>query len=160
MTVSTVNPNLVYGFFGSLQHSKDGGQSWVEAKGKIQPYSLSSDPEREGVLYASTKNGVQVSEDNGDTWKSLSVELEGGEVSVFGIHPENKYALVFSEKLGGLGRSTDGGLTWERIAESFGGSPVLHIAYSKAKPSEVYVLTQSNTIYKSTDAGNSWTKVR
>lgn len=160
MTVSSVNSDLVYGHFGSMQHSKDGGRTWQLAKGSIQPYSLSTDPKREGIVYAATANGIQVSENNGDTWKSYSKELENGAVSVFALDPESRYALAFSQALGGMGKTSDAGATWTKINESFGNHPVMFIAYSKTQTGLLYVLTQSNTIYKSTDEGSTWMKIR
>lgn len=162
MTVSQVNPDLVYGFFGGkLQRSADGGRSWEYAKGTIAPISLSSDPMKENVVYASTQNGVQVSEDKGDSWKSISSQLEGGAVSVFVVNPQTPaYALTFSEKLGGMGKSIDGGVTWQKLQETFGGEAVLYLSFSKSEMSTVYALTNANSVYKSTDSGNIWTKIR
>lgn len=159
MTVSMVNPELVYGYYGNLQRSVDGGKTWEVAKGTIQPISLSSDPVKENVVYAATQSGVMVSEDKADTWRSLSLQLDGAAASLIAFHPANEYALTYSLKLGGMGKSTDGGKTWERLNENFGGEAVLFVAYSKTE-SRVYALTESNVIYKSIDAGETWTKVR
>lgn len=159
MTVSMVNPDLVYGYYGTLQRSTDGGRTWEEAKGRVQPISLSSDPARENVVYAATQSGVQISEDRADTWKSLSPQLDGAVASLITFHPTNEYALTYSLKLGGMGKSTDGGKTWEKLSEDFGGEAVLFVAYSKTE-SRVYALTESNAIYKSIDTGNTWTKVQ
>lgn len=161
MTVSQVNPSIVYGFFdGKLQRSTDGGSSWEYAKGTIAPISLSSDPKDERVLYASTQNGVQVSKDKGETWQSLSLELEGGVVTVFVIDPTATYALAFSEKLGGMGKSVDGGMTWQKVAETFRNEAVLYVAFSKTQTGLVYALTNRNSVYKSADNGTTWIKVR
>ncbi len=162
MTVSTVSPDIVYGFFGGkIQRSTDGGQNWEYTKGVVSPISLSSHPTLENVIYAATQNGVQLSEDKGDTWKSISSQLEGGAVSVFALHPADaKYALAFSEQLGGLGKSTDAGGTWQRIPENFGGGAILYIAFSKTEPDIAYSLTNTNSVYKSTNRGEEWLKVR
>lgn len=162
MTVSVVNPEIVYGFFaGRIQKSIDGGRNWEYAKGSISPISLSSDPNRESVVYAATQSGVRVSEDKGDSWKSLSPQLEGGAVSVIAFNPHNaQIALTFAETLGGLGKSTDGGLTWSKINETFGGGAVLYIAFSKVQAGVVYSLTNQNSIFKSSDDGATWQKVR
>lgn len=159
MTLGTANPSLVYGYFGHLQRSKDSGITWEMAKGSIQPYSLSTNPKMENVLYGATQNGVMISEDYGDTWRSLSSELEGGSVSIFSLNPDGTQALAFSQILGGLAKSTDVEMTWRKINENFGQSAVIHIAYSKTAPSIVYALTQANAIYKSTDEGETWLKV-
>ncbi len=162
MTVSTANPDVAYGYFGGkLQKSVDGGKTWTYAKGAIAPISLVSDPTRENVVYAATQNGVQISEDTGDSWRSISTALEGGAVSVFALNPSDpQNALVFSETLGGLGKSTDGGKTWEKINEAFGGGAVLYIAFSKVQPKMVYALTNQNVIYKSSDGGDTWQNIR
>lgn len=159
MAVSTVNPNLVYGHYGNLQRSTDGGRTWEVTKGSVKPISLSNDPQRESVVYAATQNGVLVSEDRGDSWKSISPQLDGGAVSVFAVHPTGKYALTYSVKLGGMGKSTDAGATWRMVSENFGGEAVMFVAYAKNEPF-VYVLTESNAIYKSADEGETWSKVR
>lgn len=161
MTVSTANPDNVYGFFGGrLQRSTDSGASWEYANGTVAPLSLSTHPANPDVVYAATQNGVQMSEDKGDSWKSLSPELDGGAVSLFVLHPDDaQYALTFSERLGGLGKSTNGGMTWERISETFGGDTVLYLSFSKSEPDVVYALTNTNSVYKSTDRGNIWAKV-
>jgi photosystem II stability/assembly factor-like uncharacterized protein len=161
MTVSQVNPSIVYGFFGGkLQRSTDEGRTWEYAKGTIAPISLSSDTKDESTLYASTQNGVQVSKDRGETWHSVSPQLEGGAVSVFVIDPTSTYALAFSEKLGGMGKSVDGGTTWQKVQDTFGSEAVLYIAFSKSQTRVVYALTNKNSVYKSTDSGTAWTKVR
>jgi hypothetical protein len=159
LTVSAVNPDIVYGYFNGLQRSLDAGLTWDWTESKIQPHSLSTDPQDENVVYAATSVGVIVSRDRGDTWENLSEALLG-EVSVFSMSPNGTEALTFSQALGGLGKSMDSGLTWERIGEGFGGAMVTHIAYSKSTPSIVYSFNQSNSIYKSLDSGDTWTKLR
>ena len=161
MAVSQANPDIVYGFFaGKLERSADGGRSWEYAKGSVFPISLSTDPKNESVLYASTQDGVQISKDRGDSWQSVSPQLEGGTVSVFALDPLSTYALAFSEKLGGMGKSADGGVTWRKTQETFGGEAVLYLAFSRPQAGAVYALTNKNSVYKSADSGESWTKVR
>jgi photosystem II stability/assembly factor-like uncharacterized protein len=162
LAASSANPDSVYGFYGGrLQRSIDGGETWEYAKGTVAPISLATNPLREGVVYAATQRGVQVSEDRGDSWKSLSTQLESGAVSVIAYSPHDaEIALAFAEAVGGLGRSTDGGLTWSKVNENFGNDTVLYVAYSRSQQGLVYSLTHSNGIYKSIDDGATWQKVR
>lgn len=161
MVVSQVNPNIVYGSFGGkIQRTIDGGLSWKFTEGSVQAISLSSDPKNESVLYASTPNGVQVSRDGGDTWQSMSPQLEGGAVSVFALEPKSSYALAFSQTLGGMGKSTDGGSTWQKVSESFGTEAVLYLAFSQSQQGTVYALTSGNSLYKSINSGDTWIKTR
>ncbi len=161
MAVSMANPSVMYGFFGGKpQRSADEGSSWGHANGAIAPISLSTDPQDGDTVYASSRNGVMVSKDRGDTWSSLSAELEDGAVSAFVLDPTAPQdALAFAEKLGGLGKSSDGGATWRRVAESFGGEAILYLAFSRSEPGVVYALSHLNSVYKSSDRGSIWSKV-
>ncbi len=161
MTISQINPNIIYGFFaGRLQRSINGGVSWEYTKSNIAPISLSSDLEYENTLYASTQDGIKISKDGGETWQSLSSQLEGGFVTVFSIDPTNTYSLTFSERIGGMGKSIDGGITWQKIQYTFDGEIILYISFSKSESGIVYALTNKNSIYKSIDSGTSWKKIR
>jgi hypothetical protein len=164
MAVSPVNPDLIYGWYaGNLQRSTDQGETWEIVNQDLLAVYLAADTEDEDVVYAATPQGqgVMISRDMGATWESLSPALGGGAVSVVAIHPQDpKILLAFSEKLGGLGKSTDGGTTWTKVSEEFRGEAILHIAFSRSTPDVVYALTHENELYKSVDAGDSWTQVR
>lgn len=162
MTVSAADPTVVYGYYGGkLQRSKDGGESWERAVGSVMPIALVSHPTRASVLYAATPKGVQVTEDYGNTWRSLSVQLDTGAVLALAIDSvDTDRLLAFSEALNGLGKSTDGGRSWRSISESFGGSDVLHLAMSSSDPNTVYALTSANAVYKSSDGGDAWARIR
>ena len=163
MAISPVNPDLVYGWSqGVLQRSADQGETWEIVNRNLLPVYLVADTKNEDILYAATsqEQGALVSRDRGTTWASLSGELEGGAVSVIAIHPEDsKILLTFSEKLGGLGKSIDGGATWKKVTEGFRGETVLYIAFSRNTPNVVYVFTNENRLYKSSDIGDTWTQI-
>lgn len=164
MTVSPVNPDLIYGWYqGNLERSLDQGKTWEIVNRNLLPVYLAADTKDENIVYAATPQGqgVMVSRDKGATWTSLSPVLQGGAISVIAIHPQDsKILLTFSEKLGGLGKSIDSGTTWTKIPEGFGGETLLHIAFSRSEPNTAYALTHENKLYKSTDAGDTWTQVR
>lgn len=162
MAINPINPNLVYGWYrGELQRSADQGKSWEVVNQKIQPFSLAADTQDENIVYAATMQGAMISRDKGVNFAPLSKELDGGEVSVIAVHPkDSKILLAFSEKLGGLGKSIDGGATWKKIVEGWSGGSVLHIAFNGGNPNIVYALTSENVLYKSADAGDTWSKIR
>lgn len=164
MAVSPVNSDLIYGWYqGNLQRSTDQGKTWEIVNRDILAVSLAADSQDENTVYTATPKGqgVLVSRDTGVSWASLSKELEGGAVSVITVHPENpNILLVFSEKLGGLGKSVDAGKTWTKTDETFNGETILHVAFDKSNPNVVYALTHENTLYKSTDTGGTWQKIR
>lgn len=163
MAISPVNPNLFYGWYrGNLQRSHDAGKTWNIISRDLLIIQLTADPKDENIVYAATpdEKGVRVSLDEGETWQSLSKELEGGQVAVISVNPSNNQEmLVFAEKIGGLGKSTDGGKTWKKINEEFQGETVLYISYDKNQPKNVYLLTHENVIYKSMNSGETWVKI-
>ena len=162
LSVSPVNPNLVYGWYqGQLQRSTDGGKNWEAFKNGFVIVSLTADPNDENVVYAITPqgNGVMVSKDKGMSWNILSKDLQGGLTSSFAVDPADSHIMLsHSEKLG-LAKSTDSGVTWQKINQSFDGD-ILYIAYDKTQPNRVYGLSTTNSIYKSLDSGQTWTKIR
>ena len=159
MAVSPVNPSLVYGWYqGNLQRSVDEGVSWEIVNTSVQAGSLVADSQDENIVYA-TGRGVSISKDKGVNWQSLSSQLEGGIVTSMAIHPaEANMLLAFSEKLGGLGKSIDSGITWNKINESFDGETIVHIAFDRNNPATLYAITHENSLYKSNDVGETWSK--
>ncbi len=164
MSVSPVNPNLMYGWYqGNLQRSINQGKTWEIVNRNLLPVYLAADTQDENVVYAATTQGqgVMVSKDKGATWTSLSPELEDGAVSVIVSNPQDaKILLTFSEKLGGLGKSIDAGKTWGKVSSDFGVGAVLHIVFNRSNPNIVYALTHENKLYKSSDGGDSWKQIR
>lgn len=164
MAVSPVNPDIIYGWYqGNLQRSIDGGKNWEIINKDIFAVQLAADSQDERTLYAATPDGrgVLVSRNGGVDFTSLSSTLEGGQVSVIAVHPADaKQLFVFSEMLGGLGESIDGGVIWRKIPEIFDGETILYITFQSQNPTIVYALTHKNSIYKSTDTGETWSKIR
>lgn len=163
MTISPVNPNLVYGWYqGNLQRSADQGKTWEIVNRDLLVVYLVADSEDENIVYAASPRGqgILVSRDGGRNWTSLSKELEGGAISVVAVQPKNAQVLLtFSEVLGGLGKSNDGGKTWKKVNGSFNGETILHLAFNSNSPNIVYALGHENGLYKSTNAGDTWNKI-
>lgn len=161
LAVSPVNPDIMYGWYqGNIQRSLDQGKTWEIINNNILAIQLAADSKDENIVYAATPNGVMISKDKGTAWGLLSLKFEGGAVFAIAVHPQDaKTLLVFSERLGGLGKSVDGGVTWKKISEVFNGEIIFHIAFSRINSNIVYVLTGENAIYKSADAGDTWQKI-
>ncbi|MEM8490314.1 MAG: glycosyl hydrolase [Pseudomonadota bacterium] len=62
-----------------LYHTTDWGKSWKQISDGIPVDQftrvLRADPDREGLLYAGTERGLYVSSDNGQSWRSLQLNL-------------------------------------------------------------------------------------
>lgn len=158
MTISPVNPNLIYGWFqGALQRSTDEGKNWeIASTTNVPVVNIAADPKDENIVYAATPQGLLMSINKGAEWSTLF----DGFVSVVAINPlDSQMLLSFSEK-NKLARSNDGGKNWEKLNETFSGETPLFISFAKQNPEIVYTLTEKNSIYKSSDGGVSWNKIR
>ncbi len=155
MAVSPVNPDLIYGWYGYLQRTIDGGKGWKRIPTAFSIVQLTADTKDENIVYAATPQGLQKSSDKGQTWKLLF----DGFVSAVAVNPASQNLLSFSQKFG-LARSNDGGVIWEKINQSFNGETPLFISFSRQRPELVFLLTEKNSLYKSFDSGNTWGKIR
>lgn len=158
MAVSPANPKLIYGWYrGTLQRSMDEGKKWEVASSTNFPVvNLAADPNDENVVYAASSQGLMVSKNKGKDWNKL---LDGF-VSTVAINPKNSQELLSYSEKQGLAKSEDMGKTWENTTSDFSGETPLFISFNKQQPEVVYLLTEKNSIYKSTDEGNLWSKIR
>jgi photosystem II stability/assembly factor-like uncharacterized protein len=124
--------------------------------------------------------GIYKSTDAGRTWKFSGLR-DTGQISTVRVHPANP-DLVYVAALGnpfadnkerGIYRSQDGGKTWKQvlfISDSVGaadleiqpGSPnVLYACmwHGQRKPWTIISGAREGGIYKSTDGGDTWTKL-
>lgn len=162
MTVSAVNPDLLYGWHGGkIQRSQDGGKNWqVVANMPVALRSLLGDPQDANFVYALTPQGLLASQDQGVTWKEIGTLKKDGRYSAFIVRPtDSKYLLVFSDKVGLL-VTQDKGVTWKEVKTPFGKETVIYFSYSYQNPNEVYALTNNSAVYRSMDNGETWRKIR
>jgi photosystem II stability/assembly factor-like uncharacterized protein len=124
--------------------------------------------------------GIYKSTDAGKTWSSTGLR-DVGQVSTVRVHPSNP-DVVYVAALGnpfvdnkdrGVYRSTDGGKTWKNVlfvSDSVGaadleiqpGNPNVLFAcmwHGQRKPWTIISGAREGGIYKSTDGGDTWTKL-
>ena len=135
----------------------------------------------------SEQRGVFRSLDGGRSWQKVLFKDANTGASDIEIDPRNPdvvYAALWEARLGpteddndfegaggGLYKSTDGGTTWKQLA---GGLPAngvqFDLAIAPSRPSRLYVTLstlekghyasgQGNGLYRSDDAGASWTRI-
>ncbi len=157
MAVSPANPNLIFGWYaGTLQRSTDEGKNWEIASNTNFPVvNLSADPKNENIVYASSPQGLMISNDKGSSW----TKLLDGFVSVLVVNSQDSQKLLSYSEQQKLAKSNDGGKTWEKTNADFAGETPLFISYSKQDPKIIYLLTEKNSIYKSTNSALTWNKV-
>ncbi|ACT01224.1 discoidin domain-containing protein [Paenibacillus sp. JDR-2] len=94
---------------------------------------------------------IYKSTDGGATWNVLasSADPAGGDIAV---HPTNGWVYAASDN--GFYRSKNGGVSFDRLRTS----AAVDIEVIPSQPNTVWI-TQDDGIYKSTDSGDSFTKV-
>lgn len=157
MAVSPVDANYVYGWYmGNLQRSVDGGRNWTASRTSRPIIGLIADTKDKDTLYAVSPVGLQKSTNAG---KKFDV-LYDGFASAIAVNPTNAQHLIsYSEKYQ-LAQSYDSGATWQTQAADFGGATPLFISFYKKDPTIVYLLTEKNSFYKSSNGGKSWVKIK
>lgn len=116
--------------------------------------SLAADPQKAGVLYAGTWQGVFKSTDGGATWVRSSEGLRRRAVSELAVSPWDS-SLVYSSGEGGIHVSRDAGATW---TPTLGWAYTTSVAVDPHNPRRVWS-TNIDFLDRSDDAGATWKNV-
>jgi photosystem II stability/assembly factor-like uncharacterized protein/surface antigen len=143
--------------------SINAGQSWLPANEPFlnQVTGLVVDPALPSNVYAGTiSNGVLKSADGGQSWITTPLAFipPGRTVTSVVLDPVNA-SIIYAGATGpggGLFKSIDGALSWTSILNASISSVA---AASTASNTTLYAGTTSGDIYKSTDAGQTWSLV-
>lgn len=155
MDVSPADPQRIYGSYGNLQISRDGGQTWTIAGTPPQKLvAIAASGKSADQLYAATQNGLYESVDAGGSWQPLA--FEGEVVSMIRAGPEGTL-LAFVLGKGLMNASEDKPGEWTSLSNGFGESIPLHLAISSTDSKWLALTTQDNAVMESRDGGVSWT---
>ncbi|HEX2136749.1 MAG TPA: exo-alpha-sialidase [Microvirga sp.] len=152
MTVSPADPNTIYGAYGGLQISRDGGKTWkLVGPTPDKLIDLAASAKSAGTLYAATEAGLLISTDAGTTWTPL---LGGAPVSLVEVTPDGTlYAFVIGR---GLARSAEEPLEFTDLGGDFGGGFLLHLAVDPSNPNRLFAATGKGRVLVSTDRARTW----
>ncbi|MDH3271149.1 MAG: glycosyl hydrolase [Gemmatimonadota bacterium] len=152
VAVATADPNVIYVGMGS-----------VDIRGNT-----------------SAGRGVWKSMDGGKTWRSMGLP-EAGQIGRIEVHPRDE-DLVYVAALGhafgknaerGIFRSSDGGNTWQHVLALNDSTGASDLTMNPSNPRELYAGmwrgerkpwtlisgAEEGGVYKTTDGGDSWTKL-
>lgn len=154
MDVSPLDPKTIYGSYGRIQVSRDGGSTWtIAGNPPADLIALAASSQKTERIYAATRNGLHVSQDGGASWAVLG--FTGEVVSTVKAGPGNAlYAFVLGK---GLMRTTEGSAgEWQSLANDFGETIPLHLAIDGRNDRHLALTTQTNAVLESHDGGKSW----
>lgn len=159
----TVSGNTAQG----LLVSSDGGSNWtnknpsLSGAGKISYFDVfRGDP---NIIYANDDTAKKVfkSTDGGSTWTATSIQSVGP----IKIHPTDSSTFI-TASFTKLIKSTNGGISGTTAADTDPSNTLadpkpqfLDLEYSLTNPNTVYAIAKGYTVWKSTDAGSSFTQV-
>ncbi len=123
---------------------------------KARVHSVKSDASDSLKLYSATAQGIEVSEDGGQSWQQLPIGGRNEEVFALSLHPLDP-DILFVGRRDGLWKSKDGGRSWEALP--YPASVPLSVAIPKSQPDTLYLATARRGVYKSNDGGYQWTQV-
>jgi photosystem II stability/assembly factor-like uncharacterized protein len=154
MDVSPADPRTIYGNYGGLQVSHDGGNIW-ESVGPAPDnlIAIAASSVKAEILYAATKNGLHISIDGGVNWQPLAFDGE-----VVSMVKNGPHGVLMAFVLGkGLMKTTEEKpLEWTSVSNAFGDAIVLHLAINPADSTQLALTTQDNSVLESRDSGATW----
>jgi photosystem II stability/assembly factor-like uncharacterized protein len=182
IAVDPANANVVYSGADVVRKSTDGGRSWETV---LKPHfswshvaALAIAPTRPESIYANAYNvntsdsSIYKSTDAGKTWHATgspnsvftNPDSWGGTLAVDPQDPTTVYASIGHT----LVRTTDAGATWQPIMQDLPQQGVTALTVDPQRSGTVYAglfptyknraITAPGGIYKTTNAGDTWTR--
>lgn len=153
MDASKADPRVIYGAYGGIQVSRDGGISWLLAgpapNGLI---ALAASARDADIVYAATQTGLLITRDGARSWTPAYPQSRPASV-VFTTRTGDVYAFILGL---GLVHATEPGLEWQTLGNGFGDAYVLHLAVDPTDKERLYAVTSQGTILASRDGGRTW----
>ncbi len=155
---------------GTVYRSTDGGANWtaslINAGGSGEQdwvYSLVIDPKSTNTIYAAAhETGAYRSTDSGKSWSSINNGLSDQSARAILIdpthtNPSTLYIGVWHRS--GVFKTNDSGANWNSSASGITGTKIYGMSMDPNNASVLYAATYTNGLFKSTNAGGSWSNI-
>jgi len=158
MDVSKADPKVMFGVYGDLQRSADGGRTWARvAAAPPGIIALAASSQDASLLYAATQTGLKRSTDGGKKWQA-AYDSDQPTTMVHVTRDGQLYAFVAGT---GLIRAAEKNLAWQVLGKGFGEDYILHFAADPANEQLLYAIafnpqTHGQNVIASRDGGANW----
>jgi photosystem II stability/assembly factor-like uncharacterized protein len=154
----------------SIYRSADEGRTWTKLEkglisGDVHGIAVSASPQGK-VLLCTTNKGLHRSTDNGETWVMEPLDYPFQYCRAVQLSADSKNIFLCNGNgppgsTGRLLRSHDAGNNWEdvHLPGDLNSTPWC-VATNEGDPSLLFAVTNLGQLFKSTDAGTSWKKLR
>lgn len=151
LSVSPADPLVLYGTYGGIQISRDGGRNWLMVgTGPEEVIDLAAAADDPGHLFAGTMKGLMESKDYGVTWTLAAAR--GMPVTAVEIAPDGSLSVfIAGAGFAILGNAGEIEVISDRADEVF-----LHMAFNRDDPDNVIAVTAESDILASNDGGKTW----
>lgn len=149
-----------------LYRSDDGGKTWQRVPTGIrpEPETITAVAAVGDRLFIGTLEGLWLSRDGGKRWQKATNGLPERILPlVIQVAPSHPSTVYVGTERHGIFRSHDGGIHWQAgnrgLPHAVGAAPVTPVEHLLVDPTHedvVYVATEVNGLYKSTDGGEHW----
>ncbi|MEN3334800.1 MAG: hypothetical protein V7641_4165 [Blastocatellia bacterium] len=140
LVIDPVNPSTLYGTFGGVLKSTDGGLTWTPMNDGLSPFSfyqLFIDPLHTATLYAMGQNFFVANDAAANVARQSAAQL-------LPPLPTPHY----------LSRSTDGGASWQEVLLPIS-QPLNAMAMDPQVPSRLFI-NIAGQLYRTQDGGATW----
>jgi len=164
-------PTVMYaGTTGGVYRSINAAESWekkttgmVAFDAKLASMALgvngiAIDPSNNNLVYAGTTHGLYKSTDQAEHWTKIEGSIADSYVSAIQIDP-TKPSTIYMATSDRVQKSEDAGATWQPKRTGLEATSIRTLQVSPHDPNTLYVGTNGGGLYRSTNAGETWSRL-